>query len=145
MGIMLSFYRGLTFGDSAGMDKLGLDVTTVRETLHSRAHTFIGILGTVAFNILILNLLIGVYGNEYNRVMERSVALFQRERARYCCHSLLSRRLFRLSGGAGRRRRMQASVLLALGCSIALLCFLVVTDLHFFGPAYFSLVFICSL
>jgi len=92
-----SLYRGLIFGDGAGLDNMGFaiegswrgesgfvdDIDVLQQLL-----TIMAILGTVTF-IVILNMIIAIYSNEYGRLEMESDLLFQRERAKYCCNCLL--------------------------------------------------------
>lgn len=92
-----SLYRGLIFGDGAGLDNMGFaiegswrgesgfieDIDVLQWLL-----TIMAILGTVTF-IVILNMIIAIYSNEYGRLETESDLLFQRERAKYCCNCLL--------------------------------------------------------
>jgi len=92
-----SLYRGLLFGDGAGLDNMGFaiegswrgesglneDIDVMKQLL-----TIMAILGTVTF-IVILNMIIAIYSNEYGRLEAESDLLFQRERAKYCCNCLL--------------------------------------------------------
>jgi len=138
--IMIGFYRGLTFADGTGMDELGLNPLMGHGSVYAQANMIVGLLGTIAFNILVLNLIIGMYSNEYANVEKRSRALFQRERAKYCCRMILSCRLFRVTGEAGKWLRiLQASYFGALGCAVALVCFLVRADWEFFGATHLLL------
>ncbi|CAE7325674.1 Herc2, partial [Symbiodinium sp. CCMP2456] len=92
-----SLYRGLIFGDGAGLDNMGFaieglsrgeiprvtDVDVLKTLL-----TVMAILGTVTF-IVILNMIIAIYSTEYGRLEMESDLLFQWERAKYCCNCLL--------------------------------------------------------
>merc|ERR1719171_3407486 len=80
--IMTYLYRGLIFGDGDGLDKMGLKSHEGTED-HPVLGVFM-IVGTVIFNVTILNLLVAVYGNEYEKIDQRSHLIFVQERAKYC-------------------------------------------------------------
>eukprot|EP00931_Biecheleriopsis_adriatica_P060145 TRINITY_DN36107_c0_g1_i1.p1 TRINITY_DN36107_c0_g1~~TRINITY_DN36107_c0_g1_i1.p1 ORF type:complete len:1069 (-),score=217.63 TRINITY_DN36107_c0_g1_i1:75-3281(-) len=93
-----SLYRGLLFGDGAGLDNMGFrieggegsggvqrwaDINILEQLL-----MLLAVLGTLVF-IVILNMIIAIYSNEYSKLENESEILFQRERAKYCCTCLV--------------------------------------------------------
>lgn len=88
--VMTSSYRSLIFGDGDGFDALGLNIGTGDYTSNNKLMGVFMYLGTFFFNIIILNLIIAIYGNEYDKVEELTPSLFLRERARYIVYHVLS-------------------------------------------------------
>ncbi|CAE8604745.1 unnamed protein product [Polarella glacialis] len=84
--VIASAYRGLLYGDGDGMNNLGLDISSRSGFEHpdNPYLTALLVLGSSFFNVIILNLIIAVYGNEYDKVEHDSPLLFQHSRARNC-------------------------------------------------------------
>lgn len=125
-----SLYRGLIFGDGAGLDNMGFaiegswrgesgfvdDIDVLQQLL-----TVMAILGTVTF-IVILNMIIAIYSNEYGRLEMESDLLFQRERAKYCCNCLLGMQKLR-SRNCCLRIAVRIAVILCSAGAILLFIF----------------------
>jgi len=106
--LSLSLYRGLLFGDGAGLDNMGFPIEAGPERksptqIMQNILAVMAILGTITF-IVILNMVIAIYSTEYGQLEKESELLFQRERAKYCCTCLL---------GLMKLRRSRTSVLVA--------------------------------
>eukprot|EP00929_Paragymnodinium_shiwhaense_P016752 TRINITY_DN12538_c0_g1_i2.p1 TRINITY_DN12538_c0_g1~~TRINITY_DN12538_c0_g1_i2.p1 ORF type:complete len:1290 (-),score=285.14 TRINITY_DN12538_c0_g1_i2:306-4175(-) len=120
--ILLDLYRGLTFGDGNGLDEMGL--------MHDRwdsAGGFLSTLGffsTIMFNILLLNLIIAIYSNEYNRVETEADLLFQQARASLSFKYIMqgaSGSMFSSSfSRALSQRQSEVMLLLVLALAVAL-------------------------
>mmetsp|Transcript_37984 Transcript_37984/g.88737 ORF Transcript_37984/g.88737 Transcript_37984/m.88737 type:complete len:1065 (-) Transcript_37984:8-3202(-) len=80
-------YRALMFGDGDGLDHLGMDPDK-QESEHDLM-TGLMFLGTLVFSILIFNLLIAIYENEFDTVEKAGELYFQQERARAVSKVLL--------------------------------------------------------
>jgi len=93
----LYLYRGLIFGDGDGLDFMGMKTDYTddgqpepHETMfHARTKCFIMTFATIVFNVVLMNLVIAVYGNEYDSMAELSESLFTRLRAEYCSRVLM--------------------------------------------------------
>ncbi|CAE8638499.1 unnamed protein product [Polarella glacialis] len=93
--IMLYLYRGLTFGDGDGLNNLGLDPVRNHDYasidlfgLSFNANRFLMLAGTFFFNIIVLNLIIAIYGNEYEKIEGTTHLLFLKQRLKYSCDVL---------------------------------------------------------
>ncbi|CAJ1429023.1 unnamed protein product [Effrenium voratum] len=75
-------YRGLMFGDGDGLDRMGLMLGSDNND-NKVALVLFMVSGTILFNITILNLVIAIYGNEYERVNAETELHFMKERAKY--------------------------------------------------------------
>ncbi|CAK9009671.1 unnamed protein product [Durusdinium trenchii] len=75
-------YRGLMFGDGDGLDRMGLMLGSTEED-NKIALVLFMVSGTILFNITILNLVIAIYGNEYEQVNAETELHFMKERAKY--------------------------------------------------------------
>jgi len=93
----LYLYRGLIFGDGDGLDFMGMKTDyqddgmpePIETLFHAQTKSFIMTFATIIFNIVLLNLVIAVYGNEYDAKVELSEAFFTRLRAAYCSRTLM--------------------------------------------------------
>ncbi|CAE8638511.1 unnamed protein product [Polarella glacialis] len=70
------------------------------------------VIGSSFFNIIILNLIIAVYGNEYDKVEHDSPLLFQHSRARNCVMYTLTCDVFSWRGRAFQLLLYAAATLL---------------------------------
>eukprot|EP00439_Symbiodinium_sp_Y106_P007986 s2976_g1.t1 len=77
-------YRGLMFGDGTGLDNLGLSLGENEKLDNKIPLAMFMFCGTILFNVTVLNLVIAVYGNEYDRVNSETELHFIKERAKYC-------------------------------------------------------------
>lgn len=77
-------YRGLMFGDGDGLDRMGLNLGGDGDQDNKVALVLFMVSGTILFNVTILNLVIAIYGNEYERVNGETELHFMKERAKYC-------------------------------------------------------------
>mmetsp|Transcript_121037 Transcript_121037/g.342454 ORF Transcript_121037/g.342454 Transcript_121037/m.342454 type:complete len:1000 (-) Transcript_121037:218-3217(-) len=89
--VLASSYRGFLFGDGDGFNNLGMDIDEGNFAANDNMLMTFCLLGSFFFNILCLNLIIAVYGNEYNKVVAETPNLFAQARAATCVHFLLSR------------------------------------------------------
>lgn len=95
-------YRGLMFGDGDGLDKMGLTPAYQEEGENNHSNVTLLVdsgasppdssnallvfmfFATILFNITIINLIIAIYGNEYDEVECVTDLYFHKERAKYC-------------------------------------------------------------
>lgn len=97
--MFIYLYRGLIFGDGDGLDFMGMktdysdadsDMPEKHEQpFHALTKGVFMTFATVLFNIVILNLVIAVYGNEYESMVEKSEGMFTRMRSMYCAKYLM--------------------------------------------------------
>eukprot|EP00931_Biecheleriopsis_adriatica_P061034 TRINITY_DN36683_c0_g1_i1.p1 TRINITY_DN36683_c0_g1~~TRINITY_DN36683_c0_g1_i1.p1 ORF type:complete len:1088 (+),score=167.69 TRINITY_DN36683_c0_g1_i1:25-3288(+) len=82
---VMYLYRGLMFGDGDGLDRMGLNLDDEKPE-HSNHFALVVFMmcGTILFNITILNLVIAIYGNEYDATNSETHLHFLKERAKYC-------------------------------------------------------------
>eukprot|EP00443_Scrippsiella_acuminata_P050096 CAMPEP_0115537688 /NCGR_PEP_ID=MMETSP0271-20121206/88464_1 /TAXON_ID=71861 /ORGANISM="Scrippsiella trochoidea, Strain CCMP3099" /LENGTH=945 /DNA_ID=CAMNT_0002970505 /DNA_START=84 /DNA_END=2921 /DNA_ORIENTATION=+ len=73
---MLRLYKGVFLGDSGAFEELRLNPVLLVITMF--------------ISVCIHNLMIAIYGNEYDRLEQNSERYFLRERARCCCEYLLA-------------------------------------------------------
>lgn len=92
--VIASSYRGLLFGDGDGFNNLGMDVHEDSYTNNDGILMSFLVLGSFFFNIILLNLIIAVYGNEYDKVAGETPFLFLHGRAENCVTYILSCQLF---------------------------------------------------
>lgn len=92
--VLASSYRGLLFGDGDGFNNLGLDVDEERYASNDSILMAFLVLGSFFFNIILLNLIIAVYGNEYDKVAGETPLHFLHGRAQYCVIYVMSCQLF---------------------------------------------------
>eukprot|EP00811_Abedinium_folium_P017974 NODE_268_length_3256_cov_11.070949.p1 GENE.NODE_268_length_3256_cov_11.070949~~NODE_268_length_3256_cov_11.070949.p1 ORF type:complete len:971 (+),score=222.21 NODE_268_length_3256_cov_11.070949:349-2913(+) len=93
--IFVFLYRGLLFGDGDALEHLHMSATcyetnSCKITYHGQAlHDFallcLGMMGTFLFTVVIINLIIAVYSNEYELMDNESTRFFMRERAAVNC------------------------------------------------------------
>eukprot|EP00931_Biecheleriopsis_adriatica_P060721 TRINITY_DN36478_c0_g1_i1.p1 TRINITY_DN36478_c0_g1~~TRINITY_DN36478_c0_g1_i1.p1 ORF type:complete len:1022 (-),score=193.83 TRINITY_DN36478_c0_g1_i1:77-3004(-) len=122
--VLFSAYRGLLFGDGSGLDNLGLNVGESMYAKNDGMLAVVTLLGSVFFNIIILNLIIAVYGNEYDKVQRETPLLFLHARAKYCVMFFFSCNMFPWKG-AGWNAVLALS---GLGTIALAIC------LHLFAP-----------
>jgi len=99
--IFLHLYRGLFFGDGAGLDRLGLDEDNhdfiridVGLGYHINMNRLLMVSASFFFNVIILNLIIAIYGNEYEKIKSVTTLLFLKQRLRNCCDFVLMHQRF---------------------------------------------------
>eukprot|EP00929_Paragymnodinium_shiwhaense_P076499 TRINITY_DN39346_c0_g3_i1.p1 TRINITY_DN39346_c0_g3~~TRINITY_DN39346_c0_g3_i1.p1 ORF type:complete len:1122 (-),score=298.52 TRINITY_DN39346_c0_g3_i1:36-3401(-) len=80
--VVVYLYRGLIFGDGDGLDKMGLKAEEDSDD-HPALVGFM-VLGTMVFNVTIMNLFVAIYGNEYDMMEQETTLLFVKERCKYC-------------------------------------------------------------
>lgn len=89
---LITLYRAI-LGDGDGLD-VGLQVDNDREaaveTGDDGATRYIMLVATFLFYVIILNLIVAVYGNEYDRVERESMLYFHKERAKYSVIAVMS-------------------------------------------------------
>jgi len=88
--VAMSAYRGLMFGDGDGLNNLGMDLDPSEYRNNRGIITFVAIIGSAFFNIVILNLIVAVYSNEYGKLEEKTDLLFLHGRVRNCVWYLLA-------------------------------------------------------
>jgi len=99
--VFLHMYRGLFFGDGAGLDELGLDEVNhnyihieVLNGYHVNMNRTLIVIASFVFNVIILNLIIAIYGNEYEKIKKTTTLMFLKQRLRSCCDLVLSHQRF---------------------------------------------------
>lgn len=85
--VFSSSLRGLLFGDGACFDYYGMNIEVGIDEPYSAAFF---VVGSFFFNILILNLIIAVYGSEYNKLEGDTMLWFLHGRAQYCTITILT-------------------------------------------------------
>jgi hypothetical protein len=81
--MILAAFRGWLFADGDGFNKLGFNQGFTTQVIFSMVAAFF-------FNVMTLNIIIAVYGHEYDRAQENLKFMFLRGRAHYCASSILS-------------------------------------------------------
>jgi len=116
-------YRGFLFGDGDGFNGLGMDIDpnyTVSNTESNATLLGFSVFGSFFFNVIVLNIIIAIYGNEYDRVERDTPLLFMKGRADYCVKTLLSCYHVAWRGEAFNRfLTLVAVMMLFLGVSVA--------------------------
>mmetsp|Transcript_11086 Transcript_11086/g.27666 ORF Transcript_11086/g.27666 Transcript_11086/m.27666 type:complete len:1003 (+) Transcript_11086:172-3180(+) len=92
--VIASSYRGLLFGDGDGFNNLGMDVHEGSYGNNDTTLMVFLVMGSFFFNIILLNLIIAVYGNEYDKVASETPMLFAHGRAKNIVMYILSCQLF---------------------------------------------------
>mmetsp|Transcript_88576 Transcript_88576/g.185101 ORF Transcript_88576/g.185101 Transcript_88576/m.185101 type:complete len:993 (-) Transcript_88576:368-3346(-) len=82
--VIASSYRGLLFGDGDGFNNLGMDVEEKEYAHNDTVLMAFLVMGSFFFNIILLNLIIAVYGNEYDKVAGETPLLFLHGRSKMC-------------------------------------------------------------
>eukprot|EP00929_Paragymnodinium_shiwhaense_P015581 TRINITY_DN123697_c0_g1_i1.p1 TRINITY_DN123697_c0_g1~~TRINITY_DN123697_c0_g1_i1.p1 ORF type:complete len:1202 (+),score=244.69 TRINITY_DN123697_c0_g1_i1:42-3647(+) len=100
---LVHLYRGLIFGDGDSFSNTGLEPEE-----DNRLITLLMTVGTLIFNVVILNLVIAIYTNEYQQLDREAELLFQQERVRFSCKLLLSGQKLRVFGRLANSPRFVA-------------------------------------
>lgn len=83
-------YRSFLFGDGDGFNGLGMQIDH-NALLESNVPLLaFAVLGSFFFNVIVLNIIIAIYGHEYDRVERETPLLFMMGRADYCVQAILS-------------------------------------------------------
>jgi len=89
-------YRGFLFGDGDGFNGVGMHLAEDDSSEwgvwpeQNGALIAFAVFGSFFFNVIVLNIIIAIYGNEYDRVQPETPGLFMQGRADYCVKSILS-------------------------------------------------------
>jgi len=86
-------YRGFLFGDGDGFNSVGMHMSDHDSpSMPTTSGALIGfaVFGSFFFNVIVLNIIIAIYGNEYDRVQPETPGLFMQGRADYCVKAVLS-------------------------------------------------------
>jgi len=128
-------YRGLMFGDGDGLDNaLGLQPDSDEQGHNFK--TALGLVGTYSVTVILLNLIIAIFSNEYDKNMELAHLHFQRVRARFCCHALLSLQKMKFpkdvdpEATLSRKRAYQVLVVVSTACSLALMIWMYLSPMY---------------
>jgi len=120
VGLAVSAYRGFLFGDDHGFTDLGMDVG------HSKAFAggdgvllFSSLFGAFFFNVIVLNIVIAIYGHEYEKNQYHTPAQFMLGRADYCVKSVISCYCVQWKG-ANFNKALKLSATLLIACGIGL-------------------------
>jgi hypothetical protein len=106
LSVAVYTYRGFMFGDGDGFSGIGMeDMNNVFLLLFS-------IVGAFAFNVLVLNIIIAIYGNEYDRAEKDTSWLFLLGRAKYCVTTILSSYMIPWSGREANESYVMAAFLM---------------------------------
>jgi len=125
--IFMSLFRGLIFGDGDGLDAMNLKAEALaNDTLEKDLLFFIMFMAAVLIYVIVLNLLIAVYNDEYGKTVETAESDFVRERAKACCKYLCSQQKLRLATtGQDQQRLHYGRIAAPLVYFVALLvCFI---------------------
>jgi len=117
--VLASAYRGLLFGDGSGLDNLGLNVDEEEYARNDVMLCGVNLIGSTFFNIIILNLIIAVYSNEYDKVQHEVPLYFLHARAKYCVMYYLSCNLLQWRSEQFKLFVMLAAVAAAAAAMVA--------------------------
>jgi len=93
VGLAVYTYRGFLFGDGDGFNHLGMDIghdNTFGGANADGAMLAFAVFGAFFFNVVVLNIIIAIYGHEYEKSQTDTPLKFMRGRADYCVKSVLS-------------------------------------------------------
>jgi preprotein translocase subunit SecG len=85
--LILAAFRGWLFADGDGFNAMGFNKGLTTQVVFCMAAAFF-------FNVMTLNIIIAVYGHEYDKAQENLKFMFMKGRAHYCASSILSSYLF---------------------------------------------------
>jgi len=91
--LAIDSYRGFLFGDGDGFNGVGMNVAhdePVTFTENNGALVCFSVFGAFFFNIIVLNIIIAIYGHEYDKVEPETPLRFMMGRADYCVKTVLS-------------------------------------------------------
>lgn len=80
--LILAAFRGWLFADGDGFNDMGMKVMSTKAVFALFAAFF--------FNVMTLNIIIAVYGHEYDKAHEDRKFMFLRGRVHYCTSSIIS-------------------------------------------------------
>jgi hypothetical protein len=89
VGLAVYTYRGFLFGDGDGFNDIGMDIGHEQGKWDSAMLSF-ALFGAFFFNVVVLNIIIAIYGHEYERSQSDTPLKFMRGRADYCVKAVLS-------------------------------------------------------
>mmetsp|Transcript_28469 Transcript_28469/g.45753 ORF Transcript_28469/g.45753 Transcript_28469/m.45753 type:complete len:997 (-) Transcript_28469:126-3116(-) len=81
--MILAAFRGWLFADGDGFNALGFNKGLSTQVIFSMVMAFF-------FNVMTLNIIIAVYGHEYDKAQSNLKFMFLKGRAHYCASSILS-------------------------------------------------------
>lgn len=93
MGLAIYTYRGFLFGDGDGFNDIGMDIgheNTFGGVQADGAMLAFACFGAFFFNVVVLNIIIAIYGHEYEKSQTDTPLKFMKGRADYCVKSVLS-------------------------------------------------------
>lgn len=93
MGLAVYTYRGFMFGDGDGFNDIGMDIgheNTFGGVQADGAMLAFAVFGAFFFNVVVLNIIIAIYGHEYEKSQTDTPLKFMKGRADYCVKSVLS-------------------------------------------------------
>lgn len=98
--LAIDSYRGFLFGDGDGFNGLNMDVDHDYSPSFESNGTLLAfsVFGSFFFNVIVLNIIIAIYGHEYDRLEDDTPKLFMWGRADYCVKTLLSTYLIHWRG-----------------------------------------------
>lgn len=111
--VLASSYRGLLFGDGDGFNNLGMNVNEASYPENNETLMIFLVIGSFFFNIILLNLIIAVYGNEYDKVAGETPLLFLHGRAHACVMFIASFHMFPWLGSEFNTTLKLAAVMMA--------------------------------
>lgn len=115
VAMAVAAYRGFLFGDGDGFDGIGMIGSHEDGNFALNTEStllLVGIAGAFFFNVVVLNIIIAIYGNEYNKVQHETPWQYMRGRAEYCVRSILSFYIFEWKGEAFHRTLIFVSFIL---------------------------------
>mmetsp|Transcript_82082 Transcript_82082/g.129260 ORF Transcript_82082/g.129260 Transcript_82082/m.129260 type:complete len:972 (-) Transcript_82082:67-2982(-) len=108
--LVINAIRGWLFADGDGFNGMHME-----KGLSDLA--VIGVVAAFFFNVVVLNMIIAVYGNEYDKARNELKFDFLRGRANYCTQNILASYLFPYEGEACKRFLICLAVLLMGVCT----------------------------
>jgi len=93
MGLAAYAFRAVIFGDGDGFSDIGMDIS--HDTVFGGKNTdgvlvaFV-VFGAFFFNVIVLNIIIAIYGHEYEKSQQNTPSQFMLGRADYCVKAILS-------------------------------------------------------
>jgi hypothetical protein len=91
VGLAVSTYRAFMFGDDYGFHDLGMDIGHDSVFAGTDGVLLISsVIGAFFFNVIVLNIIIAIYGHEYEKNQIHTPELFMVGRADYCVKTILS-------------------------------------------------------
>lgn len=92
-GLAVYTYRGFLFGDGDGFNDIGMDLGHEHAFGGAQADAYMlgfALFGAFFFNVVVLNIIIAIYGHEYEKSQTDTPLKYMQGRADFCVKSVLS-------------------------------------------------------